>query len=285
MSGPFVPKPKTGRRLGWKGSERRSGIEHAFPRSQAPAWERVSAKLCFATSRRAASESYSYSYSVFGTVLVIEDPTMTAISLTHEKLDAYRLSPGVRESSTSTASLSTSTKGAPSQKQASNEARRSRQKRGYPAPFPRSQSRHCTGLSRRLALLFSRRGPAGAGSYTIQRAAEASGPWKTVTDGVSATVPCYRPLFADSSARPGEAWFYRVIAHNEGGASVPSIVVGPIRIRRAVLADELKTFDLTADRSQGLTPLCLTAWSSGFEGLCKMTSDFPCNLGHREGFE
>ena len=102
------------------------------------------------------------------------------------------------------------------------------------------------------AAIFSWRGSAGASSYTIQRADNAQGPWTTVAEDVSDTVPAYRPLFADSSARPGETWFYRVLAKNEGGLSGPSNVVGPVKIRRAVLADEMKTFDLTADHSRGV---------------------------------
>lgn len=100
--------------------------------------------------------------------------------------------------------------------------------------------------------LFSWRGSAGAAGYDIERAADAAGPWMTIAENVADTVPCYRPLFADSSARPGETWFYRVIAKNDGGKSAPSNVVGPVSIRRAVLVDEMKDFELSADRSKGL---------------------------------
>jgi hypothetical protein len=99
---------------------------------------------------------------------------------------------------------------------------------------------------------FSWRGSAGADAYAVQRAPAAEGPWQTVAEGVRDTVPCYRPLFADASARPGETWWYRVIARNEGGASPPSNVVGPVRIVRAVLVDEMKDFGRAADRSDGL---------------------------------
>ena len=102
------------------------------------------------------------------------------------------------------------------------------------------------------AALFSWRGSAGAAAYDIQRAPVESGPWRTIASDFADTVPCYRPLFADSSALPGEIWFYRVIANNGGGSSAPSNVVGPVRIRRAILADEMKTFDLAGERSEGL---------------------------------
>lgn len=100
--------------------------------------------------------------------------------------------------------------------------------------------------------LFSWRGSAGAAAYDIQRASEAAGPWTTIAENVADTVPCYRPLFADTSARPGEDWYYRVIARNDVGISAPSNVVGPVSIHRAVLADEMKNFELSADRSKSL---------------------------------
>ena len=102
------------------------------------------------------------------------------------------------------------------------------------------------------AALFSWRGSAGAASYDIQRAPTEEGPWTTIAADVQDTVPCYRPLYADASARPGERWCYRVIAKNTGGRSAPSNVVGPVAIGRAVLADELKTLDLTTSHSAGL---------------------------------
>ena len=102
------------------------------------------------------------------------------------------------------------------------------------------------------AALFSWRGSAGAAAYDVQRAPAKDGSWTTIAADVTDTVPCYRPLFADRSARPGETWFYRVIAKNEGSVSSPSNVIGPVHIRQAVLADEMKTFELAEDRSEGL---------------------------------
>ena len=102
------------------------------------------------------------------------------------------------------------------------------------------------------AALFSWRGSAGAAGYDVQRAPSQEGPWSTIAEDLEDTVPCYRPLFADSSARPGDSWFYRVIARNEAGPSAPSNIVGPVKMHRAMLVDEMKTFDLIASRSEGL---------------------------------
>ncbi|QNN21900.1 hypothetical protein HED60_06320 [Planctomycetales bacterium ZRK34] len=100
--------------------------------------------------------------------------------------------------------------------------------------------------------LFSWRGAAGASSYIIQRAPKAAGPWNTIAENVIDSTPCYRPLFADAAARPGQSWCYRVIAVNTGGRSEPSNVIGPVKIQHAVLADEMKTLDLAAAHSPGL---------------------------------
>ena len=100
--------------------------------------------------------------------------------------------------------------------------------------------------------LFSWRGSAGAAKYDIQRSPSAEGPWKTIAAGVADSSPCYRPLFADTAARPRDRWCYRVIAKNAGGDSPPSNIVGPVNIEQAVLADEMRTLDLASGHSEGL---------------------------------
>ena len=70
-------------------------------------------------------------------------------------------------------------------------------------------------------------GTVGAACYDVQRAEAAKGPWTTVGTGVSEAQVQYRPLFVDESARPGRAYYYRVIARNHSGASKPSNVGGP----------------------------------------------------------
>ena len=50
----------------------------------------------------------------------------------------------------------------------------------------------------------------------------------------------YRPLFSDTTARAGQTWFYRVTARNVSGASRPSNVVGPVRVKGVCLVDELQ---------------------------------------------
>jgi len=68
----------------------------------------------------------------------------------------------------------------------------------------------------------------GALSYKVERAAQASGPWTVVGEGIDETSVQYRPLFNDQQAASGD-WFYRVVAVNQAGSSEPSQVVGPLR--------------------------------------------------------
>lgn len=101
--------------------------------------------------------------------------------------------------------------------------------------------------------LLSWRGSAGATSYDIERAQSAAGPWSTIATEVSDADIAYRPLFSDTTARPGNTYFYRVTARNSSGRSAPSNVVGPVAVARLSLADELQDFTRVAAKSDGLT--------------------------------
>jgi len=81
-------------------------------------------------------------------------------------------------------------------------------------------------------------GSIGAACYDVQRAEAAKGPWATIGAGVSDAQVQYRPLFVDESARPGRAYYYRVIARNSTGPSKPSNAVGPVRVTHRTLVDE-----------------------------------------------
>lgn len=100
--------------------------------------------------------------------------------------------------------------------------------------------------------LLTWRGSAGASGYDIQRAPAANGPWATLAENVCDGDIAYRPLFSDTTARVGQTCFYRVIARNESGASAPSNVVGPVKVKELCLADELQDFSRTAAKSDGL---------------------------------
>lgn len=100
--------------------------------------------------------------------------------------------------------------------------------------------------------LLTWRGAAGTTGYDVERAPKAEGPWTTLAANVSDADVVYRPLFSDETARAGETWFYRVSARNASGASKPSNVIGPVRVKRACLADELQDFSRVKAKSGGL---------------------------------
>jgi hypothetical protein len=101
--------------------------------------------------------------------------------------------------------------------------------------------------------LLTWRGSAGASGYDIERAAAPAGPWTLVAGNVCDADVAYRPLYSDTTAPVGQSCYYRVAARNAAGASRPSNVVGPVRVERLCLADELQDFSRVHQKSDGLT--------------------------------
>ena len=87
---------------------------------------------------------------------------------------------------------------------------------------------------------ISWQGSAGASGYDVQRAPTATGPWETVGVDVSDAAVQYRPLFCDDSVRPGESYYYRVIARRADVAGPPSNCVGPVAVDKVVFVDEMQ---------------------------------------------
>ncbi len=106
-----------------------------------------------------------------------------------------------------------------------------------PPPIPKPQPPRL--LSATGGGLVTWQGTVGASGYDVERSEKASGPWVAVGTGISDAQVQYRPLFADESVRPGQTYYYRVVARNLAGSSEPSNVVGPIRITHRTLVDEL----------------------------------------------
>lgn len=101
--------------------------------------------------------------------------------------------------------------------------------------------------------LLSWRGSAGASGYDIQRAPNREGPWQTIATNVSDADVVYRPLFSDTTVRPGQICFYRVVARNASGSSPASNVVGPVEVKRLCFVDELQDLSRVHSKSAGLT--------------------------------
>jgi len=84
---------------------------------------------------------------------------------------------------------------------------------------------------------ISWQGSAGAAKYDVLRATAAAGPWKTIGQGISDAALPYAPLFSDSSAAPGQSYYYAVVARNASGTSAPSNQVGPVKVVQRSLVD------------------------------------------------
>lgn len=91
---------------------------------------------------------------------------------------------------------------------------------------------------------LSWRGSVGASSYQVERAESPNGPWQIVGRGVSDAAVAYQPLFNDESVRIGSAYYYRVAAQNDAGISRPSNPIGPIKVAKLTLVDEISNYGL-----------------------------------------
>ena len=83
-------------------------------------------------------------------------------------------------------------------------------------------------LSSNEALEFVWQGSAGASSYSLERSASETGPWVEIKSGFHDAEEPNTALVIDDIESPETACYYRMRAHNSGGASEPSAVVGPI---------------------------------------------------------
>ena len=100
--------------------------------------------------------------------------------------------------------------------------------------------------------LFSWRGAAGAAAYDVQRSVSAQGPWRTIGWHVDDIATPGFALFSDTTARPGRAYFYRVLARNRGGVSPPSAVFGPVTMEHLTRVDDARNLGVLAD-ARGIT--------------------------------
>ncbi|KRE57991.1 golvesin C-terminal-like domain-containing protein [Paenibacillus sp. Soil750] len=91
---------------------------------------------------------------------------------------------------------------------------------------------------------LSWRGVTDAASYDVERATSPTGTWTTVGSGVKDDVTTPRqhtfavPLFDDTSAAAGTAYYYRIRAKNTTGSYSPySNVAGPVKSSSAIILD------------------------------------------------
>ena len=100
---------------------------------------------------------------------------------------------------------------------------------------------------------ISWRGSAGAQSYDIQRLESENENWQTIKRDISDADIAYGPLFNDAFAEIGKSYFYRVIAKNYMGNSLPSNIIGPIKIKELKLVDDMKNFAVLYSKSKNIS--------------------------------
>jgi len=96
-------------------------------------------------------------------------------------------------------------------------------------------------------------GSVGANYYSVERATSKNGEWKIIASFISDAASAHAPLYNDMRAELNKDYFYRVKAHNEAGASVPSNNMGPVKKVNHVLADEMENFGTLYSFSKGIS--------------------------------
>lgn len=89
---------------------------------------------------------------------------------------------------------------------------------------------------------ISWQGSVGASFYDVERATSKGGPWKIVGYNVTDAEIQYYPLFNDKSAEIGKEYYYRIVAENAAGISLPSNIVGPVKVNHKVLIDNMNNY-------------------------------------------
>jgi len=89
---------------------------------------------------------------------------------------------------------------------------------------------------------ISWQGAVGAASYSVERAENVAGPWNVVGKNISDAAAAYAPLFNDRCAKLNTEYYYRAIAQNNAGRSLPSNIAGPVKKLHHTLVDEMENF-------------------------------------------
>jgi hypothetical protein len=109
-----------------------------------------------------------------------------------------------------------------------------------PPPFERPASPKLLPIAR--ASKISWQGATGAEAYDVWRRGDEENEWRAIGVNVSDADVQYRPLFHDTTATPGRAYHYRIVAKNRAGESQPSNEVGPVKVHCRTLVDECRDF-------------------------------------------
>jgi hypothetical protein len=85
-------------------------------------------------------------------------------------------------------------------------------------------------------------GSLGASGYHVFRAENENGPWTQIAYIVSDAAIPYFPNYHDKLAEIGKTYYYRVTAINASGESGTSNVVGPVKVEKQALVDDMINF-------------------------------------------
>ena len=103
---------------------------------------------------------------------------------------------------------------------------------------------------------LSWQGSTGASSYIVERGSRwllFFRRWSVVDSTASDANVGYRPLFADTTAIPGDSYTYRIRAKNASGLSEPSGPCPAIRAPYRILVDEFENDSKSAERTSGVS--------------------------------
>ncbi|WP_224485552.1 hypothetical protein [Robertkochia aurantiaca] len=104
---------------------------------------------------------------------------------------------------------------------------------------------------------ISWQGSTGASGYNIYRSESDKGPWEQIAFNVSDARVQYTPLFNDATAEIDKTYFYKIKAVNAVGVSPESNILGPIKVEKKALVDEMGNLmtlyrykDITVEKGQ-----------------------------------
>lgn len=93
----------------------------------------------------------------------------------------------------------------------------------------------------------------GARYYIVERAISKEGPWENISGDFDISFNLYfYPMFTDSGAVSGQAYYYRVKGKNESGITPPSNVIGPVIASNRMVMDNLGDFSLVYSKTSNL---------------------------------
>jgi len=107
--------------------------------------------------------------------------------------------------------------------------------------------------SEKNAAAFKWRGTPGARYYVVERATSGKGPWTNISGDIDISFDLYfYPMFTDSSATIGSGYYYRVRGKNTSGMTAPSNIVGPVKVKKRMVMDNLFDFSKVYHKSSNL---------------------------------